>query len=153
MDATTTIEEQGMEQARTQELNQDRASQKFKQHRTDTTAPSTTETDLIIFLPLAIIADLMGGLDFTGFGAILVRIIDIPIVLILWLWRTLKGNKNISQNYTYQLFFTFLLEMSPFGIVPAWSAFVLYAYLKDRKWGRSVLSKKSREQRIKNKNK
>lgn len=138
------------EQQNTAELNQERGRSESVQHRTDATRPSTTELDLIIFLPLAILADFLGALDITGFGAILVRILDIPIVLILWLWRALKqGIGAQKNNYTYQLFGAFLLELSPFGIVPAWTAFVLYAYLKDRKLGRQFLATKSKEQHIK----
>ena len=142
----TTTEEQ-----RTEELNQNRnESQTTKQlQKAKTPEHSVSTTDLIIFLPLAIIADLLGGLDITGFGAIPVRIIDVFVVLILWLWRALKGNKSVKNNHTFQLFGTFLLEISPFGIVPAWSAFVLYTYFKDRAFGKKLLVKKTKEQRIK----
>ena len=132
------------EEQRTQELNQNRNKSQTTEQSQKAKAPehSVSTGDLIIFLPLAIIADLLGGLDITGFGAIPVRIVDVFVVLILWLWRALKGAGGIKNNYTFQLFGTFLLEMSPFGIVPAWSAFVLYAYLKDRSFGKKFLAKK-----------
>jgi hypothetical protein len=144
----TTTEEQN-----TEKLNRERnESQNTKRlYRTETQKPSVSTGEFIFFFPLAVIADLLGGFDITGFGAIPVRIIDIFIVLILWLWRAVKGTKGVTKNYTFQLFGTFLLEMSPFGIIPAWSAFVLYTYFMDRKFGKQFLAKKSKEQRIKNK--
>ncbi len=132
------------------ELNQERMGSK-PQHRTASSNPSTTELDLIIFLPIAIIADLIGGLDLTGFGAIIVRIINLPILGILWLWRVMKQGPGKKNDYTYQLLLTFLVETSPFGIIPTWATFVIYAYLKDQKFGREILAKKTKEI-IRNKN-
>lgn len=139
-----------IEQKYTSELNHDRAESK-SQHRTTSSSPSTTELDLIIFLPIAIIADLIGALDLTGFGAIIVRIINLPILGILWLWRVMKQGPGKKNDYTYQLLLAFLIETSPFGIIPTWTTFVVYAYLKDRKFGREILAKKTKEIR-KNKN-
>lgn len=95
---------------------------------------------LIIFLPLAVIADICGVLDLTGFGAILVRIIDIPVLGILWLWRILKQGPG-KQNYSFQLMLAFLVELSPFGIIPTWTTFVLYCCLKDTKLGKQTIGK------------
>ena len=94
---------------------------------------------LIVFLPLAIAADILGGLDITGFGAIIVRIVDIPILGILWLWRIMK--QGTGKNYTYQLLLTFLVEISPFGIIPTWTTFVLYCYFKDTKLGKQTIGR------------
>lgn len=121
------------------QLNQDRA-------KTDSTSKQKSEESspdflgLIIFLPLAVMADLLGVLDLTGFGAILVRIIDIPILGILWLWRILKQGPG-KQSYSYQLIFAFLVELTPIGIVPAWTTFVLYCCFKDTKLGKQTIGK------------
>jgi hypothetical protein len=150
METTTTTEEQ----IQTQELQQGRKESQSTRmsHRTETQKPKVSTGKLMILLPIAIITDLMGGLDITGFGAIIVRMVDILVVLIFWLAGALKDSEGVKKNYTYQLFGTFLLEFSPFGIVPAWTTFVLYTYFADKKTGRKFLAKKSREQRIKNKN-
>ncbi len=128
-------------------LNKDRNELQNTRHsrQAEESKPKMGIGEFMIFFLLAITADLLGGLDITGFGAILVRIIDIFVVLTLWLWRALKGNKNITNNYIYQLLGTFLLEVSPFGILPTWTTFVLYIYIKDRKTGRQFLAKKSKE--------
>jgi len=121
------------------QLNQDRA-------KTDSTSKQKSEESspdflgLIIFLPLAITADLLGILDLTGFGVILVRIIDIPILGILWLWRILKQGIK-GQSYSYQLMLAFLIELSPFGIIPTWTTFVLYCCFKDTKIGKRTISR------------
>jgi hypothetical protein len=147
------METTNQEQAQVQELNQDRhkdnENEKQDSPINQNAEQSSHITTLLIFLPLAIIADLVDGLDITGFLAIFTRIIDIPIVLTLWLWRALKNGKGVNKNYTYQLFATFLLELSPFGMIPAWTTFVLYTYFKDKSSGRKFLAKTSKAQRIK----
>ncbi|HUT96147.1 MAG TPA: hypothetical protein VMW82_01095 [Candidatus Paceibacterota bacterium] len=121
------------------QLNQDRA-------KTDSTSKQKSEESspdfwgLIIFLPLAVMADLLGVLDLTGFGAIIVRIIDIPILGILWLWRILKQGMK-GQSYQHQLMLAFLIELSPFGIIPTWTTFVLYCCFKDTKLGKQTIGK------------
>lgn len=139
------------EQIQTQELNEDRleSDQQDKILTKQEPNQSSHITTLLIFLPLAIIVDLIDGLDLTVFLALLTRIIDIPIILILWLWRISKSGKGITKNYTYQLFAAFLLELSPFGMIPTWTIFVLYTYFKDKSFGKKFLAKTSKAQRIK----
>lgn len=105
-------------------------------------------TALVIFLPLAITADVLGALDLTGFGAILVRFVDIPILGILWLWRILKQGPG-KQPYTYQLLLAFLVEISPLGIIPTWTVFVVYVYFKDTKIGKATIGKAEKIKTIK----
>jgi len=94
---------------------------------------------LVVFLPLAIAADLLGALDLTGFGAIIVRIINFPILGTLWLWRILKTGPK--KDATLQLITGFLIEQSPFGIVPTWTVLVLYFYFQDTKLGKKTIGK------------
>jgi len=133
-----------IEQQNIAELNQERARANEKNdHLASQKEPTESSPDilaLIVFLPLAITADLLGALDITGVGAIFVRIIDLPILGILWLWRILKQGPG-KQSYSYQLMLAFLIEMSPFGIVPTWTTFVLYCYFKDTKLGKQTIGK------------
>ncbi len=138
------VESTLQEQVQTQELNQSRSDSRLHgKNQTTTTQSSTSTLEFVALLPLAIFADLIGGLDLTVFGSVIVRIINIPIVLVLWLWRVFKHGPGLQKNdYTYQLFATFLIEMSPFGIVPTWTTFVIYAYLKDKNIAKNTLGRK-----------
>jgi hypothetical protein len=121
-------------------LNQERKKTDSTRIQQKNEESSHSPLTLIIFLPLAAIADICGALDLTGFGAILVRVIDIPILGILWLWRVLgQESKKQKQSYSYQLMLTFLVELSPFGIIPTWTTFVLYCYFKDAKLGKQKI--------------
>jgi len=135
-----------IEQQHQTQLYQDRAEDiaeiKGQSSNQENTKSPSGIIALVIFLPLAITADLLGALDLTGFGAIAVRIIDIPILGILWLWRTMT--QGVKKDVTWQLMLTFLIEISPFGIIPTWTTFVLYCYFKDTKLGKKVVGKAER---------
>lgn len=102
---------------------------------------------LIIFLPLAIAADALGALDLTGFGAIIVRIVNFPILGTLWLWRILKTGPK--KDPTLQLITGFLIEQSPFGIIPTWTILVLYFYFQDTKLGKATIGKAQKLAKLK----
>jgi len=122
------------------QLNQERKKTDSTRIQLENEGSSHNPLTLIIFLPLAVTADICGALDLTGFGAILIRNIDIPVLGILWLWRILgQESKKQKQNYSYQLMLTFLVELSPFGIIPTWTTFVLYCYFKDAKLGKQKI--------------
>ena len=133
-----TIEQQHRAQLY-QDRTKDTAEIERKSSKQENTKSSSGIITLIIFLPIALAADLLGALDLTGFGAIAVRIIDIPILGILWLWRVMT--QGVKKDVTWQLMLTFIIEISPFGIIPTWTTFVLYCYFKDTKMGKGVISK------------
>ncbi len=95
---------------------------------------------LVMLIP-AIIADALDALDLTGLGVIIARFIDIPVLGILWLWRLMKRASGHQKNPVYQIFLSYIVELSPFGIIPTWSCLVLYFYIQDTKIGKKVLSK------------
>lgn len=88
---------------------------------------------------LAIVADALDALDLTGFGVIIARVIDLPVLALLWLWRI---NKHISspqktkKNPTFKMLLFALGEISPAGILPFWTAFVIYTWWGEKKAGR-----------------
>ncbi len=129
------------EQEQAQELNQDRAETNSNEASSQEkeNEHSSSILTLLIFLPLAIICDAFGALDLTGFGAIIVRIVNFPILLMLWLWRTCKSGPK--KNPTLQLLLTFLIEQSPFGIIPTWTISVLFFYFQDTKLGKKTIGK------------
>jgi hypothetical protein len=93
---------------------------------------------LLLLLP-AIAVDLGDALDLTVFGTILVRFIDLPFLGILLLWRFMKT--GIKKDATFQLLLAFLVEISPFGIIPTWTIFVIYTYSKDTSIGKKTIGK------------
>ena len=129
------------EQKQVQELNQDRAETNSNEASSQEkeNEHSSNILTLLIFLPLAIICDALGLLDLTGFGAIIVRIANFPIIFILWLWRICKSGPR--KDPALQLLLTFLIEQSPVGIIPAWTISVLFFYFQDTRLGKKTISK------------
>ena len=130
------------EQTQIQELNQDRAENNNPNEQSSSgekTENSSGIITLLIFFPLAIACDAFGLLDLTGFGAIIVRVINFPLLLTLWLWRTYKSGPK--KNPTLQLLLTFLIEQSPIGIIPTWTISVLFFYFQDTKLGKKTIGK------------
>jgi len=97
--------------------------------------------EMVIVLGAAITVDIIDALDLTGVGAILVRFIDIPTLGALWLWRILKHQAGPKKDPTFQLLLAFICELSPFGIIPTWTIFVLYVYFQDTKLGKETIGK------------
>jgi len=133
-----------IEQQNTARLNEDRAKSDIEEDDSALVEKTNGEsspdiTALLIFLPIAIAADVIDALDLTGIGAILARLVDLPILGILWLWRVSKTGPG--RNYTFQMLLSFLIELSPVGMIPTWSIFVLYVYFKDTKLGKQTIGK------------
>jgi hypothetical protein len=121
------------------ELNQQRTPQeKINSLPEEKSSPDMIA--LIIFLPLAMLADLTGAVsDLTIFLALPIRFLNLIIVGVLWLWRAMKT--GIKKDYTWQLLLVFLIETSPFGFIPTWTLFVLYVYFKDTSLGKQTLGR------------
>ena len=105
--------------------------------------------ELILILGAAITVDLIDAADLTGVGAILVRFIDIPTLGALWLWRILKHQAGPKKDPTFQLLLAFLVEISPIGIIPTWTIFVLYVYFQDTKLGKKTIGKAEKLTKVK----
>ncbi|MBU3922823.1 hypothetical protein KJ684_01120 [Patescibacteria group bacterium] len=106
--------------------------------------------EMLLVLGAAIILDLLDLLDLTVFGSILVRFIDIPMTLAIYMWLKSKDESMTPlKNPGFKIVLVFLAEISPFGMIPMWSAFVIYVWLKQSKPGRKKLSKIIRERRKK----
>ncbi|MBA4320754.1 MAG: hypothetical protein C0412_20375 [Flavobacterium sp.] len=125
------------------DLNQARAGDKKESDETRESAPvaNINIAEMVIILGAAITVDLIDALDLTGFGAILVRFIDIPTLGALWLWRVLKQQAGPKKDPTFAILLAFLTELSPIGIIPTWSTFVLYTYFQDTKLGKQTIGK------------
>lgn len=105
--------------------------------------------EMIIILGAAITVDLIDALDLTGVGAILVRFIDIPTLGALWLWRIMKHQAGPKKDPTFAILMAFLVELSPFGMIPTWTIFVLYVYFQDTKLGKKTIGKVQKLAKIK----
>lgn len=132
------------------QLNQGR--QKVKPKGASTFSPEfiISMAEMLLMLGAALTIDIIDVLDLTVFGAILVRFIDIPAALAIWLW--LKSKHEITtplKNPGFKIVFAFLIEISPFGMLPMWTLFIIYVWLKQGKAGRQILAKGTREIRIK----
>ena len=135
------------------ELNQSRTkiNEQSDESSEDASSGATfNPVETLLILGAAITVDIIDILDLTGFGAILVRFIDVPTMLALWLWRISKHQVGPQKNPTFQILLAFLAELSPFGILPAWSIFVLYVYFQDTKLGKEITSKAQGFSKIKN---
>ena len=95
--------------------------------------------EVMIILGAAITVDAIDILDLTGVGAILVRLIDIPTLGALWLWRIFKTGPK--KDPTFLLLSAFLVELSPAGMIPTWTVFVVYVYFQDTKLGKKTVGK------------
>ena len=144
MEATAQITAE--ERKQQSQLNQARANLEQEGRSSKVFQGATAATlinigELILILGAAITVDVIDVLDLTGVAAILVRFIDIPTLGALWLWRILKHQAGPKKDPTFQLLLAFLCELSPFGIIPTWTIFVLYVYFQDTKLGKKTIGK------------
>ena len=125
-----------LEQTYKSQLAQSRAKGKKSKKRKREAAPPPNPAEFILIGMLAVAADAIDALDLTGWGAIIARGVDIPVLGLLWLWRI---NKHISdprinkKNPSFKMLLFFLAEISPFGIIPFWTAFVIYTWKEQKK--------------------
>ncbi len=131
-------------------LNQDR--QKVKPKGLSTLSPEllVNTAEMLLVLGAALTIDVIDVLDLTVLGAILVRFIDIPAALTIWLWLKSKHETATPlKNPGFKIVFAFLIEISPFGMLPMWTLFIIYVWLKQGKAGRQILAKGTRKIRVK----
>ena len=124
------------------DLNEDRAKKETQTKDTQSASSfaATNIAEMGLILGAAITIDFIDVLDLTGWGAILVRFIDIPVLGALWLWRICKqGVSPYKKNLTFQMLLVLLTEISPFGIIPAWTTFVIYIWIKEHKASKEML--------------
>lgn len=143
MEATTT------ERERKTELAQDQAEIKQSSSKSKTAGSGTiiNIVEFVIIMGAAVTVDAIDVLDLTGIGAILVRFIDIPTLGALWLWRLFKTGPR--KDPTFAILIAFLVELSPFGMVPTWSIFVVYVYIQDTKLGKAAIGRVKKITKIK----
>jgi len=131
------------------ELNQQRAQNKSE---TDEETSSMSDdgkreininpAEWIIVLLVAIAVDLVDLLDLTGFGAIIARIIDIPMLLGVWAFIIIKLQQmpRPSKDPVYMLFVAFIGELSPVGMIGFWTLYIIYLWLRRKKIGRAAIA-------------
>ncbi|MBA7622038.1 hypothetical protein ES703_29409 [subsurface metagenome] len=140
--AISEIEKQQLAQ-----LNQSRLKVKQKSENSNGLIQGISPTtfinigEMVIILGAALTVDAIDILDLTGVGAILVRLIDIPTLGALWLWRILKHQTGPKKDPTFLLLSAFLVELSPAGMIPTWTIFVIYIYFQDTKLGKKTVGK------------
>ena len=141
MAEANTVEREGA--AELNELNQDRIEDHSKKENHETQKPVSSANlgETIIMLMPAIFADVVDALDLTGIGAIIARLVDLPVLGILWLWRFLKKASGHKKDPTLQMLTSMAIEISPIGIIPTWTILVLYIYFQDTKLGKSTVGK------------
>jgi len=136
-----------IEKQQSAQLNQSRLKVKQKSENSSGliqgVSPATfiNVGEVVIILGAAITVDAIDILDLTGVGAILVRLIDVPTLGALWLWRILKHQAGPKKNPTFLLLSAFLVELSPAGMIPTWTVFVVYVYFQDTKLGEKTIGK------------
>lgn len=127
----------------TAELNQDRLQTKQKAQKTNGFTPETiiNVAEMIIILGAAITVDIIDILDLTVVLGPFIRLIDIPTLGALWLWRILKHQPGPKKDPTFLLLSAFLIEISPFGMIPTWTIFVAYVSFQDTRLGQKTIGK------------
>lgn len=131
------------------QLNQGRLTAKQKSNKSGGVTPETVinVAEIMLILGAAITVDAIDALDLTGVGAILVRFVDIPTLGALWLWRIMKSGPK--KDPTFAILMTFLVEISPVGMIPTWTIFVAYVYIQDTKLGKATIGKAQKIAKIK----
>jgi len=121
------------------ELNQERR-QSAQKEKAKIKSPgkeiAVNIAEFIMLLILAITVDTVDWLDLTGFGAIIARIVDIPALGLLWAWRIIKTidrPSKVRRKASFKIIFFFLCEISPFGLFPFWTAYIIYTWLEEKK--------------------
>lgn len=147
--ATATTQERGFKS----QLNQERPNAKTDESKGFGPATIVGSMEFFLILGAAITVDIIDVLDLTGIGAILVRFIDIPTLGALWLWRILKHQSGPKRDPTLLILSAFLVEISPFGMIPTWTIFVAYTYFQDTKIGKKTIGKVQKVAKIKAKSK
>jgi hypothetical protein len=136
MEENTTIENNNMAAA---ELNQARAAEETEDEKIKAPAKSLPNAgEYMIFLGIGLILDLSGAIaDLSLVFAIPIRIITLIPTLAFFLWRLWKGGKKV---YPVALVLTGTAETF-LSFLPAYSGFVIYAWLKESKLGQSTIGK------------
>lgn len=135
------------EEVREAKLNEERTKDRLKKAKKAVKAlipePHTNTAEWIILGLSAGIVDLIDILDLTGFGVIIARLIDIPALIGIGLWMIIKQHKlpTPQKDPVFLLFFAFIGELSPAGIVPFWTAYIFYLWLKQTRLGRKVVAR------------
>jgi len=143
------------------ELNQQRAQARQKEDDQETVSAQDNSkreinintAEWIIVLLAAIVVDIVDLLDLTGFGAIIARIIDIPMLLAVWAFILIKLQQMPSprKDPIYMLFAAFIGELSPIGMIGFWTLYIIYLWLRRKKIGRAAITHGAKKMRKKRK--
>lgn len=131
------------EQQYISELNQSRYED-AQDENISVKSGSSESPNFVVFLLVggaAAIVDLIDTAELTGILAFLTKPIDIPTLGFLWLWRISQSQAGPKKDVTFQILLAFMVELSPFGIIPTWTIFVAYVYFKDTKLGKQTIGK------------
>ena len=129
------------------ELNKSRYKDEDSNQKTTSKPESEPNlAEYLIFLLIALFLDAAGVIsDISVFLAIPIRVITLIPTLVFLLWRFMKGGKKI---YLGGLAIMGVSE-TILSILPAYTCFVVYAWLKDSKLGKSTIGKISKLAKIK----
>ncbi|HHD92472.1 MAG TPA: hypothetical protein ENL06_02505 [Candidatus Portnoybacteria bacterium] len=83
-----------------------------------------------ICLPKDILDPILASPIFLGIGLVLNRVTDVVVMMILGLWALLR----LKEFPTGSFFSAFTFEMVPIlgAILPSWSGWILYVYIKQK---------------------
>lgn len=125
------------------ERNRDRLKKAKKVIKGVIPKPETNIAEWLILGGAAFLIDLVDVLDLTGVGIIIARAIDIPALIGIGLWLLIKQHKlpTPQKDPVFMLFFAFLGELSPGGILPFWTAYIFYLWLRQTRLGRKVIAR------------
>lgn len=136
------------EEARETQLAEERGKDRLKKakkviKRLIPEPPKTNIAEWLILGGAAFLVDLVDVLDLTGVGVIIARAIDVPALIGIGLWMIIKQHKlpTPQKDPVFLLFFAFLGELSPGGILPFWTAYIIYLWFRQTKLGRKVIAR------------
>ncbi len=138
------------------QLNQERNASR-KKATIEKTGPeiNINPVEFIMLLILAFCVDTIDWLDLTGVGAIVARLVDLPMLGLLWAWRIIKiieRPDKVRKKAGFKLVLFFLLEISPVGLIPFWTAYIIYTWLGEKKAARISTALKIKKSKVLSKN-
>lgn len=132
--------EETLERQYISQLNKDRGQDSNNDLKNDSADAAPNTAEYLIFLGIAIIVDALGVLaDLTIILAIPIRVLVLPMVGVLTLWRALKRKKSGAAQWIMLGGSTILESITSF--LPTWTIFVLSMWIMDTKLAKNILKK------------
>lgn len=136
------------------QLVQERAETKIKESFKKTkkkaeaimgaTGANINIAEWMIVLLAVMLADAIDAIELTGALLLIAKAIDFIILVPVWLFIMIKLGQRpaAKKDAIFKMFLTFIGELLPFiGILPFWTCYIIYLWLKQTKLGRKTIAR------------